>query len=444
MYFALITREAAQLRERVWRTLIARSGLVLTIGVALLLLGVGFGWRAHMRGRFAQLKAELKKSGPAVAQAVRPGGQDPIKLERTQIEEGTVPEFLTAILLPGRGLNVFQITAYIPGKGEVKLLASPSLEEAAKKLTGVGDDVEGAASLTMGGAFEAPWAGRIAGAASGDRSSVNVNWRGESLSLPATWQSGEAAASVGGMLLKMPATSSNTNVMPDGGEAEVTFNAGGFDGRWLSSTEISTTVQLNSRAIEMRMVAKNTGTVPEPMGMGWQPRFAILNDDRASIRLRLPSNTRAEARDGKSGLLTGKLVVTEGGDYDFTGHNGARLGSLGLDDSFVHLKQALLDTGPVAEILDQKSGYGLRITALNPAIKVMHVYAPADGDFISIGPRFNYDDPFGKQWPADEDTGMVVLAPGQSAEWRIRLEIFSLKGSEAQHSEEPGPFDPTR
>jgi len=41
---------------------------------------------------------------------------------------GTMPEFLSVTMLPGRGMNVLQIKAYIPGKGEVNLLASPSVE----------------------------------------------------------------------------------------------------------------------------------------------------------------------------------------------------------------------------------------------------------------------------------------------------------------------------
>ena len=41
------------------------------------------------------------------------------------------------------------------------------------------------------------------------------------------------------------------------------------------------------------------------------------------------------------------------------------------------------------------------------------MYAPLDGSFISIEPQFNYDDPFGQEWAKDEDTGMVVLQPGQ-------------------------------
>jgi hypothetical protein len=46
---------------------------------------------------------------------------------------------------------------------------------------------------------------------------------------------------------------------------------------------------------------------------------------------------------------------------------------------------------------------------------------------VSIDPQTNYDDPFGREWPKDEDTGMAVLDPGKSVQWKIRLEIFSLK-----------------
>ena len=66
---------------------------------------------------------------------------------------------------------------------------------------------------------------------------------------------------------------------------------------------------------------------------------------------------------------------------------------------------------------------------MTPTIKAMRAYAPAGAGFVSIEPQFNYDDPFGREWAADEDTGMVVLQPGQTVEWKIRLEIVSLSGA---------------
>jgi galactose mutarotase-like enzyme len=434
MYAAILMRRLAELRLKTWRAVVQRSGLFTVLGIGLLLIVAALGWRAHVRGRFARLKADMKKPTNVMVSTPRPGGQDVVVLERTQIEGGTVPEFLTATLLPGRGLDVLQITAYLPKKGEVKLLASPSLEDAVAMMTDTGADANGAASLETGGPFEAPWAGKISGAVSHDGKNIATSWRGESMNLPVSWHRNGIGNLTGGFLLKLPSTTITTNVMPDGGEVQAVFNAEDFDGHWPSKTQISAMVQLNSRAIEMKLVARNTGEEPEPMGLGWRPRFAILSADRAGARIRIPSNQRAEMKDPKTGHPSGSLITAnDESEYDFTARNGAKLGSLSLDDTFVHLRQTLMDSGPIAEFIDPTSGYGLRITALNPNIKAMHVYAPADKDFVSIAPRFNYDDPFGHEWANDEDKGMVVLAPGQSVEWRIRLEIFALGQTEASH-----------
>lgn len=430
MYVSLVARWFSKARKQFWHATVMRSGLLTILVVVAVLIALAFGWKAHQRGRFSQLKAQLKEAPPPVAPVIRPGGQEVVFLERAQIEGGTVPEFLKATLLPGRGMSLLQITAYLPQKGEVQLLASPSLEKAAKLLTGTGADATGAASLTIGSAYEAPWAGRLYGTPSSDGKALNTVWEGRTLSVPANWHNGGLATSFGGLLLKMPSTTTSTNVMPDGGEVDAIFNAGDFDGHWPSNTQITTTVQLNSRAIEMKMVAHNIGDQSEPIGLGWQPLFAVLSGDRSSIRLRLPSDTRADV-NRKTGLPTGKLLSTTGGDYDFTSRDGAPLNALSLDDTFVHLRQALLDNGPVVELRDPASDYGLRITTLSSTIKALHVYAPADKQFVAIEPRFNYDDPFGREWSTDEDTGMVILVPGQSVEWRIRLEIFSL--TEPQH-----------
>ena len=228
----------------------------------------------------------------------------------------------------------------------------------------------------------------------------------------------------------MPSSTNNTNVMPDGGESQGTFHAGNFDGHWPSETDIATTVELSGRAITIRVQARNTGTVAEPIGIGWHPRFAILNGHRGQMMLRLPEGLRIDVKDRRTGQLSGRLLPVEKTEYDFSGRNGAQLGALNLDDTFVHLRTGLMEDGPMAELRDPENDYGLRITAMTSSIKAMRVYAPLDGSFISIQPQFNYDDPFGREWPKDEDTGMVVLQPGQTTQWKIRLEIFSLSSTD--------------
>jgi aldose 1-epimerase len=435
MYWALLKQGVGRWRRSIWRTAVMRSGLLTVLVLTLVLVGLAFGWREHRLGQFAQLKKELSNR-PVPDVTLRPGGQEVVRLERSQILGGSGPEFLSATLLPGRGMNLLQITAYLPQKGEVNLLASPSLEEAAKLLSGSGADATGAKSLAMGAAIELPWASRISGAATPDGQNLITMWRGGRLILPTdakdSYGAGGAMAA-GGLLLKQASDSVSTNVMPDGGGVEATFHPGSFDDHWPSQTEITTTVELSGRAIDMKIVARNTGNTAEPIGIGWHPRFAILNGRRGQMMLRLPQGLRVEVKDRRTGQLSGRLLPVAGTEYDFTGRAGAQLGALHLDDSFVHLREGLMENGPAAELRDPENNYGLRITATTPAIKAIRVYAPLDGSFISIDPQFNYDDPFGREWAKDEDTGMVVLQPGQSTQWRVRLEIFSLGVNQADH-----------
>jgi len=439
MYWALLKQGLARRRRSVWHAAVLRSGVLTIMVLTILLVILAVGWREHRLGQFAQLKKALKRP-TAVVVTAQPGGQDVLRLQRSVLVSGSGPEFLSATLLPGRGMNVLQIRAYLPGKGEVKLLASPPLDEAAQRLSGAGPDVNGAASLAMGGAVEAPWAGRILGVLAPDGRQLTAMWRNVRLSLPADLPANssngpgsERPVATGGLLLKQQSASVSTSVMPDGGQAQASFEPGSFDGRWPSSTEITSSIVLSGKSIEIKIIARNTGTAAEPIGLGWHPRFAILNARRAEMMLRLPQSDRIDVKDRKTGELTGKLLPVSGTEYDFTGPAGARLGALNLDDTFVNLHRGLMDRGPIAELRDADDGYGLRVTALSPAIKAFHVSAPLDGSFLSIDPRFNFDDPFGREWSRNEDTGMVVLQPGQTTQWYIRIEIFSLNSDSAEH-----------
>jgi aldose 1-epimerase len=427
MYWALLKQWAIRRRRSIWHAAVMRSGLLTVLILALLIAGLAFGWRTHRLGQFALLKKQLRAK-PKQDIVFRPGGQDVITLQRTQMVGGGGPEFLSTTLMPGRGMTMLQISAYLPNKGEVNLLASPPLESAAEQLSGTGADAMGTKSLAMGAAIEAPWAGRVYGTRTED-GGLTAMWRGAHLNLPTGVKDSyglDGAVAAGGLLLKEPSTTVRTNIMPDGGEATATFRPKDFDGHWLSQTEIDTTVVLSGRAIEMKIVAHNIGDTAEPIGIGWHPRFAILSGHRGQMLLRLPEGLRAEVKDRRTGELSGRLLPVTGTEYDFTGQEGAQLGALNLDDSFVELKRGMMADGPVAELRDPESGYGLRITATSPTIKALRVYAPLDGSYLSIEPQFNYDDPFGHEWAKGVDTGMVVLQPHESTQWRVRLEIFSL------------------
>ena len=425
MYLAMLRDWCAVQFHRVWRRGVMRSGMVTGLILAVLVGGLGFAIRERGRGNIRRLKAKIETDRPTVPVPL-PGGQEAIELTRMRLMGGTMPEFLSVTMLPGRGMNVLQIKAYIPGKGEVNLLASPSVEGAESAMTGTGEDADGKASLTMGGPFEVPWAGRIGGVASQVAGRVSAVWRGHTIILPG----GAEGVARDGLLLANAADSVETTALPDGGQVQAVFHAGDFGAHWPSKTDVTVTVLLGSQWIELTVVARNTGDAPEPVGIGWHPRFTIFDGNRDQLRLRLPGEMREEVRDRESGLPTGVLLPVNGTAYDFTMRGGAALGKMELDDSFVALHRDLMDNSAVAELSDPANDYGVRLTALSPTIKAFRVVAPADADYVSIGPQFNYDDPFGREWSNGTDTGMVVLQPGQSTQWEIRMELFSLAGNQ--------------
>ena len=402
-----------------------RSGLVTGFLLACILMGLASAYRAHMRGKFHELKAKISTDRMDTP-VPRPGGQEAIVLMRSRQMGDSMPEFLSATMLPGRGMNVLQITAYLPGKGEVNLMASPSVEGAASAMTGKDEDADGQVSLAMGGAFEAPWAGRLWGVPVQAGNHVTTVWRGHTITLPETGGGGGEATD--GLLLAEAADSANSTGMPDGGVAQAVFHAGDFGAHWPSKTDVTVSVLLGSRSIDLTVMARNVGDVAEPVSIGWHPRFAFFGEARGQMHLHVPGEKRAQVRDSRKEQPTGALVPVAGTPYDFTMNGGAKLGTMSLDECYVALHQNLLDNGPAAELSDPASGYGLRMTALSPTIKAMRVVAPADGDFVSIGPQYNYPDPLGREWGKETDAGMVVLQPGQSTEWKVRLELFAVGG----------------
>ena len=121
---------------------------------------------------FAYLALAAWQALPADAQPAQINGQPIVVLKRAASSQGARPEFLSATVLPGRGMNLLQITANLPGKGTIEVLATPSLDEVAKALDG---DAFGNKSFsTFGGAYLVPYANRIRGTLSVDGQSITT------------------------------------------------------------------------------------------------------------------------------------------------------------------------------------------------------------------------------------------------------------------------------
>ena len=111
------------------------------------------------------------------------GGQKIVTLTRKAVST-TKPEFTSITLMPGRGMELQQITANFPGKGSVDVLASPGLAESAKMLDK--DDTEnGDLGYRLGSAFLVPYPNRIRGKLSADGKTLTTEWQGHALTLPA-------------------------------------------------------------------------------------------------------------------------------------------------------------------------------------------------------------------------------------------------------------------
>jgi aldose 1-epimerase len=356
------------------------------------------------------------------------GGQKAIQLRRLQSGVGAKPEFLSVTLLPGRGMNVFQITAYLPGRGEVPLLESEPIAAAAKLMNGGPDDMQGNQSFSMGGALLFPFANRLVGPVTVDPKTGNhiitATWNGRRVPVIANWHGKQPDAPWCAMHGEMlAAKAENVSVKADADTAAAIANYRlPANGHWFADNDVKVTVALDRDTITAIVSATNRGDKSEPVGIGWHPYFRLPSGSRSNARLHIPSTMRVEVNNYDDVFPTGKLLPVAGTQYDFSALEGGPLPDSLVDDTYVDLtRDAQGDV--VSEIRDLGADYGMRVIAMSSHIRAIQVYSPVNKSFIALEPQFNYGDPFGKEWK-NSDTGMVTLAPGESVTWKVQLQLF--------------------
>lgn len=371
-----------------------------------------------------RVAAQASKSAKS-SQSVSIGGEPVVTITRPRSSDKSKPQFLSLTQLPGRGMAWLQLRAYLPGKGEIDLLNAPALPEA-EQLLDKKDDEWGNGVFKIGGAILLPYPNRIRGTVSADGKTVTATVAGKTLTLPANWSGNNPGAerhAIHGLML----SSKFQDVKENNGAQESTLSgslhAGDFGGHWLSDTDVSVETTLKNDSVEMTVTAKNVGKEPLPMAIGWHPYFVIPSGDRKQVLLHLPSTTRAVMNNYDDTFVTGQRVPVKGTPYDFSAPGGHALGDQYLDDNFSALERKP-DGSTVTEIIDPAAKYGLRIITLSPEIRTIQVYAPPAKNFVAIEPQFNFPDPYNKVW-GKLNTGMVMLQPGQSVSWRVKLEIFT-------------------
>lgn len=341
------------------------------------------------------------------------GRRQVVRLSVPASGEKTRPQILSVDILPGRGMNIFQIHAYLPGKGEVDLLASPSLEEAKKALAG---DAYGNASFAIGGAILAPFANRIRGKLDGDMIETSID--GKAVHLPANWKGKNAGAerhAMHGLILASSMDTVQVESNADHAAVTATIAAGDFQGHWPSKTSLMIAATLDKGGFGFTVTARNTGKEDLPVGVGWHPYFAFPSGQRAQALVKIPAKEHALANNYDDVFPTGELVPV--GDF-FEEPLGDRF----IDDCFVDLQRGA-DGSAAAEIVDPAAHYGMRVSALSPEITAFQMYAPPDKAYVAIEPQFNWADPYSPIWKG-RATGMKVLKPGESVTYSVRLEMF--------------------
>ncbi|HYG64308.1 MAG TPA: aldose 1-epimerase [Thermoanaerobaculia bacterium] len=354
------------------------------------------------------------------------GGAPVVTLESPAPADADRPAFLSAQALPGRGMTTLQIRAHLPSRGATDLLEAPPLEEARAFFDENPDEFQGNRSYLVGGAILLPYANRIRGRLAPDGRTVETEVLGRTVHLPANSggrRPGAERYSMHGLLLD--ARPDDLRHRTSDGEDRVTaaYRPGDFGGRWPSATEVTIENVLRSDSFTLTVTARNTGGGPLPLGIGWHPYFALPAGPRQQARMRIPARGRAIVNDYDEVLPTGEVEPVADTPYDFSMPGGRSLGDLYLDDCFVDLERTAAGE-VIAEVVDPAAAYGLRVVADSPFIRAIQVFAPPHRQIVVLEPQFNRADPFGAQWGEGADTGMAILAPGESAFYSARLELF--------------------
>jgi galactose mutarotase-like enzyme len=350
------------------------------------------------------------------------GGLKIVTLTRTATST-TKPEFTSVTVLPGRGMEVLQITANFPGKGNVDVLASPDLA-GAKKMLDVDDTANGDLGYRLGAAFLVPYPNRIRGKLSADGKTLTTEWEGHSITLPANNIGSLPTAerhAMHGLILKAKTDNVAVQKVPGGEEVSGVIHAGDFGGHWLSKTQLVVTIRLTAEAVDATIEARNVGAEDEPIAIAWHPYFNLPSGDRTQVRVRIPASTIAEVDGYDNVFPTGKILPVAGTRFDLRGVGGTPLGTNFFDDNWNHIDW--VNHAATVQVIDPAAHYGVEIVGLSPEIKAIQMFAPPTKQFVAIEHQYNFGDPFGKEW-GSTDTGMVTLKPGQSTKWHVRLHVF--------------------
>ncbi len=385
-------------------------------------MNVRFSSIALIASCLAVLVAGLFAADCRAQDATEINGEKVVTLTRA-VTDHSKPQFTSVTVAPGRGMEVLQITANFPDKGEVNVLNSPDLATI-KEMLDVKDNANGDSGYRFGAAILVPYANRIRGEVAPDGKTVKVNWEGHTLSLPGNTSGRRPGAekhAMHGLILKAKVQNVRTRKIPGGEQVTGILHAGDYNGQWVSSTDLAFTVSLTADALDVQVKAKNVGKEAEPIAIGWHPYINLPSGNRAQARVHIPGAQFSEMDRSDDMIPTGKLVDVEGTVNDWRAPEGHMLGDRFYDENWCHFERT--NGAIVVKVVDPEAKFGVEIDGISPEIKTVEAYTPPRAKFVAIEDQYNFNDPFGKQWNG-MDTGLVRLKPGQSTTWHVRLKVF--------------------
>ncbi len=354
------------------------------------------------------------------------GGQPVYKLYAPFDINQQKPSIVNAIILPGKGMNIFQLVAYLPNYGFFEMLASPPIDTAEDYFVDDPDDCMGNKSFMVGGAILIPFAGRIRGKLNKDQEKINVQILDKKVNLHANWSSGgntygEKIAHHG-LILNKSMDKIKINSTTHGSFIETVFNAKDYCCGWPGEALHTFNISLTNDEFILCCTTKNRGKDNLPVSIGWHPYFNIPSKKRAKAQLKFNASSRIKVNNYDDVFPTGEIVSTENTEYDFSTDKERPLQTLYLDDCFTDFQKDNKGNKCV-ELYDPDTNYGLKVTA-NHVINAFQFYAPPDKPFIAIEPQMNLPDPFNKSIWKEKDCGVKILKKNEEFSYVVKVQLF--------------------
>ncbi|WP_419803957.1 hypothetical protein [Terriglobus sp.] len=344
----------------------SRSGWATAIVIALVLLTFGLLWHAHQRAKFHQLTTPII---PQTTSAPMPGGQEAILLSRVTLVNDSEPEFVSATVLPGVGMQLLQATVAVPDQPAQDLLASVSLSDAAR--------------MSPVSISSAPFHLRV--------SNHHVQ---------------EGKGNADDLIGFAPASNPQNQTLVDGGQASGTFQ--GTAARAGVSATIEVT--LSGRQIDLITRATNNSQENRFVSFEWCPRFAAPDGNLNRLLLSVPSGSKIGA-DGESEAAG---IASE---------HGQAIGDHPLDVHLTHLGHESLSDGTYVR-LQNGERFSLRVIGLGDTLRSVH--ARSDPGTHTLLLSLSSLDPAAEAEQRDQ-----TLRAGQTIQWHLRMEVLPVKAPQS-------------